>query len=202
MLKKYYPDRNFKALLFDFDGTVADTMGAHWKAWNIGLSRYKLSLSREQHQAWAGRPTRVIVDMLNEMHQIQIPADDFLKEKEVHFFAALGDVKPITSVFEIIQHYHGVLPMAIVTGSRRAPVQKTLAHLQMTHYFNALICAEDYQHGKPAPDCFLLGALRLNTAPQDCLAFEDAPLGMESAKNAGMDCLFVNEHQQLTIAKP
>lgn len=193
MLKTYYPDREFKGLLFDFDGTVADTMGAHLKAWNIGLADYGLSLSREQHQAWAGRPTRMIVQMLNEMHKVEIAIEKFLEEKEIHFFSSLHDVKEIGPVMEVIKHYHGKLPMAIVTGSRRSPVQRVMKHLGLTHYFNELVCAEDYTNGKPAPDCFLLGASRLGLKPQDCLAFEDAPLGVESAQKAGMECLFISD---------
>lgn len=199
MLKKYFPAHQFKALLFDFDGTVADTMGVHLKAWNLGLAGYNLTLSRDQHQAWAGRPTKMIVQMLNEIHKIEIAVEEFLKEKEVHFFSSLQEVKEITSVVDIIKHYHGALPMAVVTGSRRAPVEKTLAHLGLTHYFDQLICAEDYAQGKPAPDCFLLGASRLGVDPQDCLAFEDAPLGIEAAQKAGMNCLRVGEFQELNV---
>jgi len=199
MLKKYYLKHEFKALLFDFDGTVADTMGAHLKAWNIGLANYNLTLSREQHQAWAGRPTRMILQLLNEMHKVEISVDSFLKEKEVHFFSSLHEVKEITSVVEIIKHYHKTLPMAVVTGSRRAAVERTLAHLGLTRYFDSLVCAEDYANGKPAPDCFLLGASRLGVEPKDCLAFEDAPLGIESAKSAGMNCIYVSEHHALTV---
>jgi beta-phosphoglucomutase-like phosphatase (HAD superfamily) len=199
MLKKYFPNHEFKALLFDFDGTVADTMGAHLKAWNVGLASYNLTLSREQHNAWAGRPTRMIVQMLNEMHKIEIVAEKFLKEKEVHFFSSIQEVKEIKSVVEIVKHYHGKLPMAVVTGSRRAAVEKTMAHLGLAHYFDHLVCAEDYTHGKPAPDCFLLGASLLGVEPKDCLAFEDAPLGVESAKKAGMNCLLVSEHHTLSV---
>lgn len=202
MIRKYFPEHEFKALLFDFDGTVADTMGVHLKAWNLGLASYNLTLSRDQHQAWAGRPTKMIVQLLNEMHKIEISIEEFLKEKELHFFSSLHEVKEITSVIEIIKNYHGVLPMAVVTGSRRAPVEKTLAHLGLTHYFDQLVCAEDYTRGKPAPDCFLLGAARLGVDPKDCLAFEDAPLGVEAAHNAGMSCLHVSEHHELKVASP
>lgn len=194
MLKTYYPDHEFKGLLFDFDGTVADTMGAHLKAWNIGLADYGLSLSREQHQAWAGRPTRMIVQMLNELHKVEIAIEKFLEEKEIHFFSSLHEVQEIAPVVDIIKHYHGKLPMAVVTGSRRSPVQRVLKHLELTRYFTELICAEDYSHGKPAPDCFLLGASRLGLQPAECLAFEDAPLGVESAQKAGMECLFISNH--------
>lgn len=199
MLNKYFPNREFKALLFDFDGTVVDTMGVHLKAWNRGLANYGLTLSRDQHLAWAGRPTRIIVQLLNEMHKIKIPTEEFLREKEVHFFSALHEVKEIASVTEIIKHYHGSLPMAIVTGSRRAAVEKIMAHLDLTKYFDHLVCAEDYAHGKPAPDCFLLGASHLRVDPKDCLAFEDAPLGIDAAQKAGMNCLYVDETQNILI---
>lgn len=201
MLKKYFPSYDFKALLFDFDGTVADTMGAHLKAWNVGLANYGLTLSKEQHRAWAGRPTRAIVQLLNEIHKIEISVEDFLRQKELHFFSSLHEVKQINPVVEIVKHYHGTIPMAVVTGSRRAAVEKILAHLGLTTYFDQLICAEDYLHGKPAPDCFLLGASLVGVNPNDCLAFEDAPLGIEAAKAAGMNCLYIGENHELTAVK-
>ncbi|MDG0815153.1 HAD family hydrolase [Bdellovibrio svalbardensis] len=201
MLNKYYPSREFKALLFDFDGTVADTMGVHLAAWNHGLSIYNLTLSREQHLAWAGRPTRMIVQMLNELHKVDIPVDEFLKAKEVNYFASVHEVKEIVSVVEIIKHYHGKIPMAIVTGSRHKPVETTLSHLGLTKYFDHLVCAEDYVHGKPAPDCFLRAAELLNVRPEDCLVFEDAALGIEAAKNAGMACLKVDDRHELMVVE-
>jgi beta-phosphoglucomutase-like phosphatase (HAD superfamily) len=201
MIEKYFPEREFKALLFDFDGTVADTMGAHLKAWNEGLALYNLTLSREQHQAWAGRPTRMIVQMLNEMHKIEIPVEKFLQDKEGLYFSSIKEVKEIVSVVEIIKYYHGKLPMGVVTGSRRKPVETTLNHLGLAPYFDTLVCAEDYQNGKPAPDCFLIGAERLGVEPKDCLAFEDAELGIQSAKNAGMACLKVDDRHELMVVK-
>lgn len=201
MLNKYLPAHDLKALLFDFDGTIVDTMGLHLKAWNQGLAHYGLTLSQEQHLAWAGRPTRSIVQLLNDMHNITIPTEDFLREKEVHFFSSLHEVKEISSVTEIIKYYHGILPMAVVTGSRRAAVEKTMDLLRLTDYFDHLVCAEDYIHGKPAPECFLLGASLLGVDPKHCLAFEDAPLGIEAAKKAGMTCLHVGKSQELTVVK-
>ena len=199
MLKHYYPNQEFKGLLFDFDGTVADTMGAHLVAWNKGLSAYNLTLSREQHLAWAGRPTYNIVALLNEMHNTQIPVEQFLKDKEAHYLSSLHEVKAIEPVVEVIKHYHGKIPMAIVTGSRRKMINITLEHLNLASYFDLLVCAEDYKNGKPAPDCFLQAAEKLNLEPTDCLVFEDALLGVEAALNAGMDCLRLTENNTLII---
>lgn len=201
MLNIYFPERDFKALLFDFDGTVADTMPAHLDAWNRALSAYNLSLTREQHESWAGRPTRMIIELLNEMHKVQIPTEEFLKKKEMHYFSAIGEVQEIVSVVEIIKYYHGKVPLAVVTGSRHKPVEATLAHLKLTQYFDILVCAEDYKNGKPAPDCFLLAANLLKVKPQDCLVFEDSVLGISAALNAGMPCVKVDVNYALSAVK-
>lgn len=202
MLKRYFADRDFKALLFDFDGTVADTMPAHLNAWNKALAVYGLTLSREQHLAWAGRPTKMIVQMLNEIHGTSIAADEFVARKEKDYFEVLGDVRAITPIVDIIKFYSGKIPMAIVSGSRHVPVERTLAHLQLARYFDELICAEDYTHGKPAPDCFLIAAERLHVPAHDCLVFEDGELGIQSAHAAGMSCLRISPEFAISVAKP
>jgi beta-phosphoglucomutase family hydrolase len=201
MLNSFFPDQNFKALLFDFDGTVADTMPAHLGAWNKALAKYSLSLSRDQHQAWAGRPTHRIVEMMNELHNTNINPQQFVAEKEVHYLASLNEVSTIGSVMDVINHYHGKIPMAIVTGSRRKIVELTMKQLNLQSYFDLLICAEDYSQGKPAPDCFLMAASKLNIAPADCLVFEDAILGMQAAQSAGMKCLMVDEKYSLSLVR-
>ena len=102
-------------------------------------------------------------------------------------------MKEIIPVVEIIRHYYGKIPMAIVSGSRHKPVETTLQHLGLAKYFDITVCAEDYIHGKPAPDCFLKAAALLHVKPEDCLVFEDATLGIQAAQNAGMACLCVTE---------
>lgn len=193
MLNKYFPQREFKALLFDFDGTIADTMPAHLDAWNKALKVYNLTLSREQHLGWAGRTTRQIVEMLNQIHGTSISPEAFSLAKEGDYLSSIPNVKAIPSVVEIIKHYKGQLPMAVVSGSRHKPVEMTLDHLALRDSFDVLVCAEDYVNGKPAPDCFLLAAKMMNVDPKECLVFEDAVLGFESAHAAGMTCLKVTD---------
>lgn len=191
MVQQYFADRQFSAFLFDFDGTVADTMPAHFHAWNEALEVYGLELSHEQHQEWAGRPTREILKLLSERHRVHLPVEDFLKAKEKIYFGNLDQVKEIIPVVEIIQASYGKIPMALVSGSRRKPIETTLEKLRMSHYFSLIVAAEDYQNGKPAPDCFLKAAKSLNVRPEECLAFEDADLGIRSALAAGMKVLKV-----------
>lgn len=199
MINTFYPDREFKAFLFDFDGTVADTMPVHRAAWNHALGLYGLELTLEQHLGWAGRPTREIVRLLSEHHKRELPTDEIMKNKEVFYSSAGQNVKAIVPVLEIIQASHGKIPMAIVSGSRRKPVESTLGQLQLSHFFELLVCAEDYINGKPAPDCFLKAARDLGVAPADCLVFEDGVLGIQAAHAAGMDCLRIDTHDDAEI---
>lgn len=205
MVKTFFPDRDFKAFLFDFDGTVVDTMPPHFQAWNKALALYELTLSREQHLGWAGRPTREIVRLLGELHGKELSYDDISRAKEEHYLNALGSVREIIPVMEIIRASHGKIPMGIVSGSRRKMVEATMKQLGLEKYFGVLVCAEDYVNGKPAPDGFLKAAALLHAAPEECLVFEDAVLGIQAAHNAGMPCLRVSERDgahALDLAMP
>ena len=197
MVKNFYPDREFKAFLFDFDGTVADTMPAHLVAWNKALGVHGLGLSLEEHLNWAGRPTSEIVKLLSELHKIELSYEEISKSKEFHYMGSISSVKGIIPVVDIIKVSHGQVAMAIVSGSRRKQVQTTLSQLGMSHFFETLVCAEDYVVGKPAPDCFLKAAAILKVEPKDCLVFEDGNLGIQAALAAGMACLRVSEAPEL-----
>jgi beta-phosphoglucomutase family hydrolase len=204
MIAKFYPDRKFSALLFDFDGTVADTMGVHYTAWNEALKVYGLTLTVEQHHGWGGIPTREIVQLLSDLHGVKLSADEISKYKQAHYLDSLNGVKEIIPVMEIVRanHENGArrLPTAIVSGSRRNQVQTTMEYLKLEQYFDVLVCAEDYVNGKPAPDCFLQAAKQLNVDPSDCLVFEDADLGLKGARAAGMACLRVKVNADMTHA--
>lgn len=192
MIQTFFPSRKFDAFLFDFDGTVADTMPVHFTAWNEALSLYDISLTLEQHHGWAGRPTREIIRLLSELHKTDLPVDEILLHKHKHYMKSLPEVKAIVPVVEIINASHGKIPMAVVSGSRRPAIEAALDHLGMPHYFEFIVGAEDYANGKPAPDCFLHAAKLLNVEPQNCLVFEDAELGIQAAKAAGMEYLRIS----------
>jgi HAD superfamily hydrolase (TIGR01509 family) len=89
---------------------------------------------------------------------------------------------------------HGKIPFAVVSGSPRDSVVRTLETLNIRDLFEVLVCAGEYPRGKPAPDPFLIAAEKLGIAPADCLVFEDADLGIEAATAAGM--------QSIRIAPP
>jgi HAD superfamily hydrolase (TIGR01509 family) len=191
-VKKMIDLNKFSAFLFDCDGTIADSMPVHLVAWNRVLKKWGASISLADHLMWAGRPTRKIVGLLNEQHGLNMDPDVVSNDKEAAYMDLIPTVQPIAYVAQVIAEFHGRVPFAVVSGSPRESVEKTLRHLQLFDKFDALVGAEDYAKGKPAPDCFLLGAQKLHVNPASCLVFEDADLGVEAARAAGMHWIRVS----------
>ena len=185
------PAGEFRAYLFDCDGTIADSMPLHYKAWKKALAEYGGTYDEDLFYAWGGKPVRKIIADLNEMQGLNMPVDALAARKENFYHAQLPELKGIPDVIEHIEAMHGRIPFAVVSGSRRASVVGSLTALNLLDKFDILVCAEDYTHGKPSPEGFLLAASKLGVAPQHCLVFEDTDLGIQAATAAGMQSVIV-----------
>jgi beta-phosphoglucomutase family hydrolase len=177
---------NIRGLVFDCDGTIADTMPAHYRAWVAALGEHGVEFPEALFYEMGGIPTPKIIEILNERHGHNMPVMETAHAKELLFEQTLHEVKPIDPVVQVIRDYHGKLPMAVATGGFRRIATKTLQILGLWEKIDALVAAEDVEHGKPAPDVFLEAARRINVDPTLCMAFEDANLGVQSATAAGM----------------
>ena len=180
------PAGEFRAYLFDCDGTIVDSMPLHYVAWKKALGEWNCPFEEELFYAWGGRPVKEIIAALNEMHGLEMPVDALAKRKEGLYFELEDDLKAIPEVIEHIEAKHGHIPLAVVSGSRRKSVMHSLSALGLVDKFDVLVCAEDYARGKPAPDCFLTAAERLGVQPNECLVFEDTEMGIAAATAAGM----------------
>jgi HAD superfamily hydrolase (TIGR01509 family) len=187
------PAGDFRAYLFDCDGTIADSMPLHYKAWKKALAEYGATYEEALFYAWGGKPVRKIIADLNEMQGLSMPVDALAARKESLYHAQLPELKGIPDVLEVIEAKYGKIPFAVVSGSRRASVVGSLTSLGLLDRFPILVCAEDYTHGKPAPDGFLLAASKLGVASEHCLVFEDTDLGIQAATAAGMQSVLVAE---------
>jgi HAD superfamily hydrolase (TIGR01549 family) len=94
-------------------------------------------------------------------------------------------------VVEIVRQNRGVKPIAVASGGFRAIIQRQLKQIEMHDWFDAVVTAEDTAKHKPEPDVFLEAARQLGTPPKHCIVFEDADLGVEAARRAGMNCIDV-----------
>jgi HAD superfamily hydrolase (TIGR01509 family) len=161
-------------------------MPLHYIAWKTALAECNCPFPEDLFYSWGGKPAREIIATLNEMHGLAMPVEAVAEHKEELYFELLPQLKAIPEVMEIIKAEHGRIPFAVVSGGRRNSIVKALSVLQLMEYFEIMIGSEEYAHGKPAPDCFLLAAERLGVAHADCLVFEDTDLGIEAATAAGM----------------
>ncbi len=176
----------FDALIFDCDGTLADSMPAHFVSWQAMLEPHNISFTEEMFYELAGIPSNKIIDMLSEEHGIEMDSDEMARQKEAAFLQSIDLLKPIQAVIDIANRCHGRLPLAVASGGTREVVDAELQHLGIAQMFDAIVTAEDTEHHKPEPDVFLEAARRLGVSPEKCLVYEDADLGIEAARRANM----------------
>lgn len=185
--------REIRGIIFDCDGTLADTMPLHWKAWNSITARHGLHFSEERFYALGGVPSRDILKMLCAEQGKQLDCLAVAKEKEEAYLPFLAQVKPIEIVVAVAEANHGKLPMAVASGGMRHIIEQVLKRLRIRHYFDAMVTSEDVKHQKPAPDIFLEAARRIAVAPQNCRAYEDTDLGLQAIRAAGMEAIDVRQ---------
>lgn len=178
-----------RALIFDMDGTIVDNMAYHTKSWLAFFQQRGRTIDEEEFfLATAGRHGR---EILRERLDPALSDDDcaaLIQEKEVLYRSLYAPhLKPVAG-FEALLAQAQARGMALAVGTA-APddnVRFTLDGLDLRRHFRTVVGAGDVQRGKPAPDVFLKAAQDCGAAAEDCIVFEDAPLGVEAARNAGM----------------
>ncbi len=175
------------ALIFDCDGTLADTMPVHYRAWTAMLGRHGFAFPETRFYELGGVPTKQIIRILSAEQGVPIgDLDAMVREKEEIFLTMMADVKPVPAVYDIARDHRHVLPMAVASGGYRDVVERTLKFIGVEEWFRTVVCAEDTARHKPEPDVFLEAAKRLWVRPELCVVFEDTDIGLEAARRAGM----------------
>jgi beta-phosphoglucomutase family hydrolase len=182
-----------RALIFDCDGTLADTMPLHWRAWQQITERHKISFTEDRFYALGGVPSRDILRMLCDEQKLKLDPLLIAKEKEHAYLELLPHVGPIEVVLAIARNHADQLPMAVASGGSRNAIETVLVHLGIRDLFQAVVTNEDVVNQKPAPDIFLEAARRLGVAPQFCRGYEDTDLGMQAIRAAGMEAVDVRQ---------
>jgi len=178
-----------KAYIFDMNGTMIDDMHYHIQVWDKLLNEeLKAGLSPEELRSHMyGKNEELITRVFGnrfsdeEMHKLSVRKEKMYQE------IFLPHLKLIDGLPEFLEHaYKQGIPMAIATAAIPFNIDFVLDNLNIRHYFKAIISAHDVKESKPHPEVFLKAAQALNTAPEDCIVFEDAEPGVTAAKAAGM----------------
>jgi HAD superfamily hydrolase (TIGR01509 family) len=188
-----FPKDGYKAVIFDCDGTLVDSMPAHFEAWCEALSLYGAGgiFKEDVFFAMGGRPTMDIVVELNDEYDLKLDPVAVAFAKREAFLKRLSSVTLIDEVAAFAESLRGKVPMAIATGGTRMIVEKTLRIVGISDWFDEVVTADDVSEGKPAPEVFLKAAKLLEVSPTDCLALDDAPAGIIAAQRAGMQVISV-----------
>lgn len=182
-----------RGLIFDCDGTLVDSMPLHHRLWNECLAEYCVQVSEEFIETHAGKPTDVIVEVINAERGLEIDPAAFEHEKESRYRKLVHEVGPIEPVVAAAEHFRSYFPMAVVSGGVRANVVASLRAIDVLDWFPTILSADDPIAPKPAPDLFLAAAERMGVPPQHCHVFEDADAGVAAALAAGMTVTDVRE---------
>jgi beta-phosphoglucomutase-like phosphatase (HAD superfamily) len=185
------PAGDFRAFIFDCDGTLADNMPLHFRAWSRAMEDFGGTYPEELFYEWGGVPTAEIVRRLNTRSGLAMDVEEVVRRKEHYYRGLIPRVQPKQEVVALARGYHGRLPLAVASGGHRDLVVRTLDALGIHAIFHTVIAAEDYARGKPHPDPFLTAAARLGVAPEHCLVFEDTATGAAAARAAGMAWVLV-----------
>jgi len=182
-----------RGLIFDFDGTLVDSMPLHWRAWDSVCQRHGIEFSEQRHYSLGGMPSRKILAMLKKEQGLDFDPAALSREKEEAYLPLMGEVELIEPVAAIAREHRGKIPMAIATGGRTQFIEPLLEQVGIADWFCALVTSDDVVNPKPAPATFLKAAALMGVPAEDCRAYEDTDLGLQSIRAAGMEAVDVRE---------
>jgi beta-phosphoglucomutase family hydrolase len=179
------------ALIFDCDGTLADTMPIHFLAWQETMNAVGLVFDEDHFYSLGGVPTDKIIAMLCEEQNKSVDIPQASQAKEDAYSRLIDKVEPIEPIVAIAREHHGKIPLAVGSGGYRETVIATLKTIGILDLFEHIVAAEDTKRHKPEPDVYLRAAELLGVEATKCRVYEDTDLGIEAGKRAGMECFDV-----------
>ena len=184
---------SLKAIIFDFDGTLAATMEDNFKAWQATVAGYGLKIKPEDYYPYEGLSVYQVPVKLFGIYQKPVPdIEELVQKKEKHYrehhrFEFYPEVEAM--VAELRQNG---IRLGIVTASLLERLRHSIPSPDFLKQFDALVTGEETREGKPSPEPYLKGLAKLGLPAEACLAVENAPLGIQSAKRAGLDCIGIS----------
>jgi beta-phosphoglucomutase len=180
---------NHKAVLFDFDGVLGRTLEDNYDAWVEVFARFGAVVDREEYLSWEGRRSTEIIPHLLKRSGVDPGLASEIIEQKNEYYEKNNTFSFYPGVMELLTWLRTTqLKLAVVSGWSAERLLKPPSNA-ILHYFDAVITAVDYQQSKPCPEPYLFAAQRLAVTPEECVVIENAPLGIQAAKAAGMVCI-------------
>jgi beta-phosphoglucomutase len=183
--------KKYRAVLFDLDGVIADTMSLHYEAFRQAFAKYGVQVTPLEIYELEGMPSREVGKALVKRKGAHLTDEQVLKavedKREIYRSLAAKDAKTFPGVHETLKMLKkSGIKLALVTGSNLKTVTEVLKKIGVEGAFDSVVSGDDTPRGKPYPDPYLKGMERLGIPPANCVVVENAPLGLASAKAANV----------------
>jgi beta-phosphoglucomutase len=198
--------RRDKAFLFDLNGTMIDDMQYHIHAWHRIFNSLGANITLERMKEECYGKNHEVIERILPGRFTNEEKDSMSLAKEREYQKAFRPyLKLLPGLDEFLKEsYHAGIKMAIGSAAIMFNIDFVLDGLNIRNYFQALVSADDVKKSKPDPETYLKCATALNIEPANCIVFEDAPKGVESALNAGMKCVvltILHEENEFTSSR-
>ena len=197
-----------KAILFDHDGTLVDSEAVHYDLWQKLLQKHSITIPKaEFEKRFVGLPSSEIARDIIKHYRCSIGLDELIHKKtrlvkqylSEQAFPLIGDALEVIIALKQLGFTLGV-----VTGASQLSIATTIERHNLSKYFDVVVCGEDVDNNKPAPDPYRLAVKKLGLQLEECVAVEDSETGLQSAIGAGLKCLTVETpltpHHDLTLS--
>ena len=195
MIKDTDVFNNFKALIFDLDGTLIDSEPYHLKAWNEILSSLSMPAMTYEYSLSVGgiKSSKICAMMCEAAGRKDIDPESTARRKtQLYIEKYMQDVPLFDGIARFLKEgYEKGLKIAVATGSQLPETRELLKRHGLLPMVGAIVSSDQVQNCKPAPDTYLIAAERVGVAPCDCVVFEDTNVGLQGIKNAGMTAIQV-----------
>ncbi|MHC4664824.1 MAG: HAD family hydrolase [Planctomycetota bacterium] len=192
----------YKAILFDFDGVIGKTMEDNYNAWACAFSTIGITLEKVDYFLLEGLDTKSVAKIILKRNKLdESLTDEVVVIKEKHYLEH-NSFEFYPGIVDFINSLDNQFKLALVSGATAGRLKKTVSP-DFLRKFETVITGDKVQNSKPSPEPYLLASEQLGVPPSECLVIENAPLGIASAKKAGMDCAAVCstlEHRYLAGA--
>lgn len=179
------------AVLFDFDGVIANTIQYHVQAWNKVFQSYGIHIVLEDVATEEGARAIEIATAITKKKQLSLTEAQLkdLTRIKREIYSKISNAKIYPEIEDFIQNLQKkALKLGLVTGSIMSAIKLVVSN-RFLDYFQIIITSEDVTNSKPDPEPYLVAARRLQITPADCIVIENAPKGIRAAKRAGMFCI-------------
>jgi HAD superfamily hydrolase (TIGR01509 family) len=196
------PTREYAGYIFDCDGTLVESMPMHFRAWRHALEHHGagFEFSWQLFVSRAGMPLEETVHALNAQFGTTLDAGLVVAAQLTSYRSLLPTLTAIAPVVEFARQVAARAPLAVASGGQRAEVEASLRLVGLAGLFQCVVTGSDVRRGKPDPEILLRCADGLGVHPSECLVIEDAELGIEAARRAGMDWVRVEALPDVTAS--